>query len=121
MRTVLLFLVLGSLSFCVLCLCPHQTPGLRRWSHGSSWPGNKKPGTHARVVITDAILLDESPPELSSVTIETGGRLVWSPDGDYNLTTQYILIKGRFDIGSDDCKFNRKANITLTGNETIVI
>ncbi|XP_046566225.1 cell surface hyaluronidase-like, partial [Haliotis rubra] len=74
-----------------------------------------KPGAQSRVFINDAILLDESPPELHSVTIETNGRLVWSPDGDYNLTTQYILIKGRFDIGSDDCKFHRKANITLTG------
>ncbi|XP_067664214.1 cell surface hyaluronidase-like [Haliotis asinina] len=115
MRTVLLFLVWSSLSCCVFCVCPHQTPGLRRWSHASSWPGNKKPGAQSRVFINDAILLDESPPELHSITIETTGRLVWSPDGDYDLTTQYILIKGRFDVGSDDCKFHRKANITLTG------
>ncbi|XP_046576514.1 LOW QUALITY PROTEIN: cell surface hyaluronidase-like [Haliotis rubra] len=110
--------------FSVVCLsvlgaafstCPHTIPGLKRWSRASTWPGSRKPALNARVVITEHVLLDESPPELHSIIIESRGRLVWSPDGDYNVTTQFILIKGQMDIGSEDCKFPARAHVTLTG------
>ncbi|XP_046367425.2 cell surface hyaluronidase-like [Haliotis rufescens] len=115
MATVFLSVVCVSVLGAAFSTCPHTIPGLRRWSHTSSWPGNRKPERDAKVVISDHILLDESPPELHSITIESRGRLVWSPDGDYNVTTKYILIKGQMDIGSEDCKFPARAHITLTG------
>lgn len=41
------------------------------------------------------IMLDVSPPELTSITIESGGQLVWSPAGDYEVRAKYVLVKGK--------------------------
>lgn len=82
-----------------------------------SKPSNFQPGVNDNVTITTSVLLDESPPELFSITIEEGGRLVWSPNVDIDLRVHYILIRGRMDIGgeSEACKYQAKATITLIG------
>ena len=67
------------------------------------------------VVISKPILLDESPLDLFSITIEPSGRLVWSPDVAIDLRVSYIWIDGRLDIGSEDCPYEGETNITLTG------
>ncbi|XP_069121969.1 cell surface hyaluronidase-like [Argopecten irradians] len=67
------------------------------------------------VKIHTPILLDITPPDLKSITISHGGRLVWKPTGNVNLTVGFLLIEGRMDIGSDDCKYGGKTIITITG------
>ena len=77
------------------------------------------PGNNDEVIIDFPVLLDTSPPELFSIEIQNGGRLVWSSDGDYSLRLKYIQIKsgGEMHIGSEGCQFVRKAKITLLGEQ----
>ena len=67
------------------------------------------------VIISESILLDESPPDLYSIIITSTGRLVWSPDVVINLRVNYIWVEGRLDIGSEDCPYEGETTITLTG------
>ena len=67
------------------------------------------------VEISDNVLLDESPPELTSIEINAGGSLVFSPDGDYTLVVGFMMLHGALYIGSEDCKFTAKAKIILKG------
>ncbi|XP_033732108.1 cell surface hyaluronidase-like [Pecten maximus] len=95
--------------------CPHEDPALRPWSNPGSWPSGMIPGFMEEVKIHTAILLDITPPALKSLTISHGGRLVWKPTGRVNLTVGFLLIQGRMDIGSDDCKYGGRTIITFTG------
>ena len=55
---------------------------------------------------------------LASVTIVSGGKLVFDPRVDLaKITTGNILIEneGELWIGSSDCKFEGKAEVMLTG------
>ena len=56
-----------------------------------------------------------SPPELSSITIEENGALIWA-NMNITLTVHWILVKGDFHIGSEDCTFTERAHIRLIGN-----
>ena len=70
------------------------------------------------MVISDDVLLDEDTPSLGSVTVNAGGSLVFSPEGDVTLTTNYLLLHGALHIGSEDCPYTAKARIVLTGEST---
>ncbi|XP_071099719.1 cell surface hyaluronidase CEMIP2-like [Haliotis cracherodii] len=96
--------------------CPHTDPGLKRWSDASTW-GGTKPGGGQQVTLTSGmqVLLDESTPSLGSITVESGATLVWDDRADITLTVSYVLVRGEFHVGSDDCRFTKKANIVLTG------
>ncbi|XP_048242407.1 cell surface hyaluronidase-like [Haliotis rufescens] len=96
--------------------CPHTDPGLKRWSDASTWGGTKPEGGK-QVILTSSmrVLLDESTPSLGSITVESGARIVWDDKADITLTVSYVLVRGEFHVGSDDCRFTKKANIVLTG------
>ena len=81
------------------------------------WHWFQLPAQNDNVTINKPIMLDTSPHELFSITVESGGRLVWSEEGDYSVRLHYILIKdgGEMHIGAEDCKFEAKASITLLG------
>ena len=81
----------------------------------------KKPSSNGQVQISEAILLDEEPPELQSLEITSGGRLVWAPDTDITLRVHYITVDGSLEIGSEDCLFTGPARIYLTGTQITVI
>ncbi|XP_067656207.1 inactive cell surface hyaluronidase CEMIP2-like [Haliotis asinina] len=106
----------------VVCLatvdagCPHTNPSLKRWSEASTW-GGTKPTRDQQVSLTPGmhVLLDESTPSLGSITVESGASLVWDDKADITLTVSYVLVKGGFHVGSDDCRFTQKGNIVLTG------
>ncbi|XP_021362399.1 transmembrane protein 2-like [Mizuhopecten yessoensis] len=97
--------------------CPDKDAGLKKWSEATSWP-NGVPVEGDDVIINSLIALDASPGiDLGSVTIVTGGRLVFLPNSDLTLRTKYIEIKGgRMDIGSADCLYEGKATIQLLGS-----
>ena len=69
--------------------------------------------------ISDDVLLDESPPDLASVLVNAGGSLVFSPAGDFTLTTNYLMLYGALHIGSEDCRFTANAKIVLTGTSYV--
>ncbi|XP_033732710.1 protein DDB_G0287365-like [Pecten maximus] len=96
--------------------CPHNDATLSRWSDVTTWPDNKLPEAGANVSIAGNVLLDMSPPSLFGVTVETNSKLVWSPEGDFTLITNFIHLKGELHIGSETCPFEANARISLTGD-----
>ncbi|XP_060081443.1 protein DDB_G0287365-like [Ylistrum balloti] len=96
--------------------CPHEDVNLMSWSEASTWPGNRVPVAGDEVIVNGNVLLDMSPPELRSLTVESGAVLVWSPNGDYHVITKYIHVKGALHVGSETCPFEANARITLTGD-----
>ena len=60
------------------------------------------------------VVLDVSPPPLHGLTIN--GKLSFSNNADLELTTEWVLVHGELDIGSETHPHTRKATITLTDN-----
>jgi cell migration-inducing and hyaluronan-binding protein len=58
------------------------------------------------------VLLDVSPPALGSLTID--GKLSFADNADLELTTEWILLHGELEIGTEARPHTRKATITLT-------
>jgi cell migration-inducing and hyaluronan-binding protein len=60
------------------------------------------------------VVLNVSPPALASLTIE--GKLSFANTADLELTTEWILLHGELEIGTEAKPHTRKATITLTNN-----
>ncbi len=86
------------------------------WSNPATWPDGKVPGEGDKVTIGRDmnVVLNVSPPPLHGLTID--GRLSFSDNADLELTTEWVLIHGELDIGSETHPHTRKATITLTDN-----
>ena len=93
---------------------PPPPPDFVLWSAASTWPGGVVPAAGAVVTIPagQTVLLDISPPPLASLTVL--GTLRFDRR-DLNLTSGWILVRGRFEIGSETEPFTHRAVITLTG------
>jgi len=87
-----------------------------RWSDPATWPENKVPAAGEKVVIASdkEVILDVSPPALSGLTIN--GKLRFSDDTDLELTTEWIMVFGELEIGTEARPHTSKATITLTNN-----
>ena len=87
-----------------------------RWSDPGTWPERKVPAAGDKVTIAKDknVLLDVSPPALSSLTIE--GKLSFANTADLELTTEWIMLHGELEIGTEARPHTRKATITLTNN-----
>ncbi len=87
-----------------------------RWSDAATWPGGKVPGENDVVTIAGGqnVVLDVSPPALRSLTIN--GKLSFADDKDINLTTEWILVHGELEIGTEARPYTHEATITLTDN-----
>src|ERR1041385_3868401 len=94
------------------------TPAVKqsRWSDPATWPGRKVPVAGDKVTIEKGkdVVLDVSPPALGSLTIE--GKLSFADDKDLELTTEWIMVHGELEIGTEKAPHTRKATITLTDN-----
>ena len=95
---------------------PDQPPiaATSRWSEAATWPDGIVPAAGASVTIPadKAVLLDVSPPALSSLKID--GALVFD-EKDLALTTGSIVVTGTLRIGTSGSPFAHNATITLTG------
>src|SRR5215203_717745 len=80
-----------------------------RWSDPATWPDRKVPGKGDAVTIAKdkAVVLDVSPPALRSVTID--GTLSFADSRDLELTTEWVLLHGELQIGSEATPHTRKA------------
>ena len=60
------------------------------------------------------MVLDVSPPALGGVTIN--GKLSFANNADLELTTEWIMLHGELEIGTEARPHTRKATITFTNN-----
>jgi cell migration-inducing and hyaluronan-binding protein len=60
------------------------------------------------------VILDVSPPPLRSLTID--GKLSFADNRDLELTTEWIMLHGELEIGTEARPHTRKATITLTNH-----
>src|SRR6516165_8192681 len=90
--------------------------GGKRWSNPSTWPDKKVPGKDAVVTIDNGInvVLDVSPQPLHGLTIN--GKLSFADNKDLELTTEWIMVHGELEIGTEAKRHTKKATITLTDN-----
>src|ERR1700729_833156 len=90
--------------------------GAKRWSDAATWPDKKVPGKDAVVTIgrNMNVVLDVTPPALHGLTIN--GKLSFADNKDLELTTEWIMVHGELEIGTEAKPHTRKATITLTDN-----
>ena len=109
-------LVIGG--FAVLQAQDGRSPSARpaRWSDAATWPDRRVPRAGDKVTIAAGkeVVLDVSPPALGGLTID--GTLSFSDNKDLELTTEWILVHGELEIGTEARPHTRKATITLTNN-----
>src|ERR1051326_8568700 len=93
-----------------------STVSAKRWSDASTWPDKKVPGKDAVVTIDRDmnVVLDVTPPALNGLTID--GKLSFANNKDVELTTEWIMVHGELEIGTEGKPHTRKATITLTDN-----
>ncbi len=93
-----------------------STASAKRWSDAATWPDKKVPGKDAVVTIEKDmnVVLDVSPPPLRSLTIN--GKLSFADNKDLELTTEWVMVHGELEIGTEAKPHTRKATITLTDN-----
>src|SRR4029434_5001312 len=115
--SLVLALLLGSL-FAVVQAQNAGTPAVKqtRWSDAATWPDRKVPVAGDKVTIAAGknVLLDVSPPALGGVTIQ--GKLSFANNRDLELTTEWVMVHGELEIGTEASPHTRKATITLTNN-----
>ncbi|HEX2617818.1 MAG TPA: G8 domain-containing protein, partial [Flavobacteriales bacterium] len=87
-----------------------------RWSDPASWPNKKVPRAGEKVEIATGkeVILDVSPPALGGITVM--GKLTFADKSDLELTTEWIMVHGELEVGTEAKPFTHKATITLTDN-----
>ncbi len=87
-----------------------------RWSDPATWPDNKVPAAGEQVTIASGkqVILDVSPPTLGGITIH--GTLRFADETDLELNTEWIMLHGELEIGTEARPYTHKATITLTDN-----
>src|SRR5215213_7184289 len=110
------FLLVGL--FAVVQAQEGRSPAARpaRWSDPATWPDRRVPRAGDKVTIAagEDVVLDVSPPALGSLTID--GKLSFANNRDLELTTEWIMLHGELEIGTEARPHTRKATITLTNN-----
>ena len=93
-----------------------QSAKATNWSDPATWPNHKVPAAGDVVSIEKGkdVLLDVSPPPLNGLHIE--GKLAFSDKADLELTTEWIMVHGELEIGTEAKPHTRDATITLTDN-----
>ena len=117
-RSLLLLSVLSGLLFAGVFAGVDAAQQLKttRWSDPATWPNHKVPVAGALVDIPKDkhVLLDVSPPALNGVTIH--GKLSFADKSDLELTTEWIMLHGELEVGTEAKPHMHKATITLTDN-----
>ena len=87
-----------------------------QWSDPSTWSGGAVPQVGDVVTIGQGmdVVLDVSPPALDGLNLD--GKLSFSDSSDVELSTEWILLRGELQAGSESNPHTRNATITLTNN-----
>ncbi|XP_043191780.1 cell migration-inducing and hyaluronan-binding protein-like [Amphibalanus amphitrite] len=119
--TPLRTLCLAALAALALAACPHEGT-LKSWSDAASWASGTVPAEGEAVVVSEPMLLDTATPDLLSVTVEAGGRLVFDPAADLaKLAAEWIKVAGELHVGAEDCPFTGQAEIELLGKKNVTV
>ena len=110
------FLVLGGYAALKAQQKTSSTASGKRWSDAATWPDKKVPGKDAVVTIGRDmdVVLDVTPPALHGLTIN--GKLSFADNKDLELTTEWIMVHGELEIGTEAKPHTHQATITLTDN-----
>src|SRR5215469_15642980 len=87
-----------------------------KWSDPATWPNRKVPVAGDQVTIDAGkeVVLDVNTPPLNGLTIH--GKLSFANNKDVELTTEWIMLHGELEIGTEKAPHTRKATITFTDN-----
>src|SRR5262245_64695486 len=87
-----------------------------RWSDSATWADKKVPAEGAIVTIDKGmdVVLDVNTPPLHGLNLN--GKLSFADNKDVELTTEWIMLHGTLEIGTEARPHTRKATITLTNN-----
>ena len=107
------FLVLGGYTVVKAQQKP-STPSAKRWSDAGTWPDKKVPGKDAVVTIGRDmdVVLDVTPPALHGLTIN--GKLSFADNKDLELSTEWIMVHGELEIGTEAKPHTHQSSITFT-------
>src|SRR6202050_648547 len=118
---LLMSLISASLLVSVFTIVQPQSPAApaakaTNWSDPATWPNRKVPVAGDKVIIEKdkQVVLDVTPPELHGLTIE--GKLSFADNKDLDLTTEWIMVHGELEIGTEAKPHTHQATITLTDN-----
>src|SRR5512137_1107462 len=96
-------LLLGVLAFAFPLVSVYAAPAAKatRWSDRATWPNKKVPAAGDKVTIEAGkeVILDVSPPALGGLTIN--GKLTFADNADLELTTEWIMLHGELEIGTE--------------------
>src|SRR5215468_1217406 len=116
---LLMALLSASLLVSVLTIARAQNSGATaakatKWSDPATWPNRKVPVAGDKITIDAGkeVVLDVNTPPLHGLTIE--GKLSFADDKDLELTTEWIMVHGELEIGTEAKPHTKKATITLT-------
>src|SRR5580658_81152 len=86
------------------------------WSNPATWPDQKVPRAGDEVTIESGkdVVLDVSSPPLHGLTVK--GKLSFSDKADVELTTEWVMLFGELEVGTEAQPHTHKATITLTDN-----
>src|SRR4051794_31714901 len=118
---LLMSLISLSLLVSVFTIVQAQSPAATaakatKWSDPATWPNRKVPVAGDKVTIDAGkeVVLDVNTPALGGVTID--GKLSFADSADVELTTEWIMLHGELEIGTEKSPHTRKATITFTNN-----
>jgi hypothetical protein len=85
-----------------------------RWSDAGIWADGSLPGVDDKVTINSGVdvVLDTDTPALAGLTIN--GKLSFADSKDLELTSEWIMVFGELEIGTEARPHTRNATITLT-------
>ena len=118
---LLMSLLSASLLVSMFTIAQAQSPAApaakaTKWSDPATWPDRKVPVAGDKVTIDAGkeVVLDVNTPPLHGLTIN--GKLSFADNKDLELTTEWIMVHGELEIGTEAKPHTRKATITLTDN-----
>src|SRR5215813_5359908 len=118
---LLMSLISVSLLVSVFTIVQAQSPAATaakatKWSDPATWPNRKVPVAGDKVTIDAGkdVVLDVNTPPLNGLTIN--GKLSFANTADVELTTEWIMLHGELEIGTEKSPHTRKATITFTDN-----
>ncbi len=115
-RSLLLALLVPASLISVSAVVEAAQAKATRWSDPATWPNKKVPAAGEKVEIASGkeVILDVSTPALGGLTIN--GKLSFANTADVELTTEWVMLHGELEVGTEAAPHTRKATITLTNN-----